>query len=552
MRWLAGLLMLLLLAPAARALEPDEIVLIVNSNVDAGRRLAEYYAKVRNIPEGRILAIPLPGSEQISAEQYEAEVVPAVRLFLRERRLENKVRCLVTFWGVPIRIGAKKVTPEEKQEIADIDKAIKETRKKIIPTLKRLEQSVLDSGADFLPGKGESIDQLAARADAATRTLARHLPATRPSDQQAMLAILMQIMLELAGPESVADRPEFPLQPEQRAALAREAEAARTKIVQLTERRFDPESRRELREVAKSALGLFGYARLLRAQREHLDAGSETVAAFDSELSLLWWNYYSRTRWQLNPLHFKLGKSLPADVPPVLMTMRLDGPQEGTARDIIVASLKAEREGLKGRIVLDSRGIPTTKPDGKADGYGVYDETIRRLAQMLAEKTKLEVVHDQRPDVLPARTPIQDVMLYCGWYSLRNYVGSMVFKPGAVGYHVASLEMISLKDPREKGWAAGLLNDGITATMGAVGEPYLHAFPPADQFFPLLMTGELTLAETYWKTNLLTSWMICVIGDPLYRPFKVNPPLRKEDLPKELQSALDFPPAGGQKAQERP
>ncbi|HEX4123854.1 MAG TPA: TIGR03790 family protein, partial [Tepidisphaeraceae bacterium] len=110
------------------------------------------------------------------------------------------------------------------------------------------------------------------------------------------------------------------------------------------------------------------------------------------------------------------------------------------------------------------------------------------------------------------------------------------FEPGAVGFHIASLEMISLHDKLETGWCRGLLLDGIDATLGAVAEPYLQSFPRADEFFPLMLTGKLTMAEVYWKTTPMTSWMLCYVGDPLYTPYKADPQLKVQDLPPELQA----------------
>jgi hypothetical protein len=56
-----------------------------------------------------------------------------------------------------------------------------------------------------------------------------------------------------------------------------------------------------------------------------------------------------------------------------------------------------------------------------------------------------------------------------------------------------------------------------------------------DDFFPLLMTGKLTLAEVYWRTCPLTSWKMAAIGDPMYTPFRQNPAMRVEDLPERLR-----------------
>jgi len=95
--------------------------------------------------------------------------------------------------------------------------------------------------------------------------------------------------------------------------------------------------------------------------------------------------------------------------------------------------------------------------------------------------------------------------------------------------------MITLRQEDPRSWVRGMLDDGISATLGAVAEPYVQAFPQADDFFPLLMTGKLPLAEVYWKTTPWTSWMISMIGDPLYNPYKVNPALAVGDLPTRLR-----------------
>jgi uncharacterized protein (TIGR03790 family) len=147
------------------------------------------------------------------------------------------------------------------------------------------------------------------------------------------------------------------------------------------------------------------------------------------------------------------------------------------------------------------------------------------------------VTLDNKPAVLPANSE-SDVALYCGWYSLRTYVPGMKFNRGAVGYHVASYELVSLHNPLEGGWVHGLLASGVVGTLGAVAEPYLHSFPLPEEFFPLLLTGKLPLAQVYWTTNPLTSWMQVCIGDPLYNPYAKNPMFKVEDLPQILRPVV--------------
>ena len=67
-----------------------------------------------------------------------------------------------------------------------------------------------------------------------------------------------------------------------------------------------------------------------------------------------------------------------------------------------------------------------------------------------------------------------DTALYCGWYSLKNYIDSFDFVDGAVGYHIASYEAQNIHDPNNGQWCSSMLKNGITATLGAVDEPYLN------------------------------------------------------------------------------
>lgn len=64
-----------------------------------------------------------------------------------------------------------------------------------------------------------------------------------------------------------------------------------------------------------------------------------------------------------------------------------------------------------------------------------------------------------------------------------------------------------------------MLRDGITATLGAVSEPYLHSFPEPRAFFAEMYQGNC-LVEAYYRTKPFNSWQLLLIGDPLYRPFK--------------------------------
>ena len=536
------LVVALLAAPAAAALTADELVLIVNGNIPASVKTAEFYAQARQVPAGRIIKLNLPAGEEIPLAKYEEEVVPQVRAFLRDNGLERKVRCAVTFFGVPIRIGSKAHSDEDVAEAAELRRQLPDIAQRLLPHVREVEQIAERLDESFTPRVGEDAGDLPARAEHALEGVARRMPPASDPRHHELLPKLVKISRAFGGDAQVADKlgdadirlmlpaAEAKHWPARRADVA----AAKKEIAQLHDKRYDGSSRKRVRELMKQYFGLFGELESVQAQLDYLTTDG-TVSAFDSELALLWWKYYNRSKWLRNPLNVRFG----GRPPPTLMVCRLDGPQEGTATQIILASLKAEKEGLSGRVVIDSMG--GSAPDGKPDkegGYRAFDEKLARLAQLIAQNTKMPLTFDRRHPVMPPNS-VKDVAIYCGWYSVRNYVPACEFKAGAVGYHIASYEMLSLRTDNEKGWVAGMLNDGIASTLGAVAEPYLSSMPPPDEFFPLLLTGKLTLAEVYWKTTPMTSWMMSFIGDPLYTPFKTNPQLKPEQLPPLLQRAFD-------------
>ncbi len=383
------------------------------------------------------------------------------------------------------------------------------------------------------------------RAETAVQSCLKSIAADPdPAHRQKTFANLLVPIEILHGPLELAKRlnkPEYArlaAKPPTTRQIADTQDRIKSDFIELSadqRKGADPAVRARVRQIIKSDFGVLNYIVLLSDHKAQVDA-SETASAFDSELALLWWpDTYSRHRWIDNPLYFRT-RSSPHHFksPPVLMVMRLDGPTDAIVREMIVTGIKVERQGLTGQVVLDARGKPVSDP------YGFYDQTLRNLANLLNAHTSLKVTLDDAEPLMPPHSQ-KDVALYCGWYSLRHYVPCCAFNAGAVGFHVASFELMSLHNPAETGWVRGLLSSGVVATLGPVAEPYLQSFPRADEFFPLLLTGKLPLADVYWQTTPWVSWMQTCIGDPLYNPYRVNTPLNEQDVPPVLHAVFELP-----------
>jgi uncharacterized protein (TIGR03790 family) len=491
-------------------LRAEQVALVVNKNAPESMELARFYSQARNIPDDRIIELDLPFADQIAFDQYDPQVRDPLRKALRSRGLDQQVTCVVTFYGVPLRITARTATPGEVEEARQIHAELERVQSRLSSAISDLEALAKRADPGFQPIAPPTADGLARRADHASRAAQSAIDKTTDLEQRRALTTAMgQLSRALSTPSGDPPATSPSTQPVTGEFSTREA----------------------MRSTTRRQASPFAYEKLLQDQFAALTP-EHTDSAVDSELALLWQDNYPRAGWQPNPLGYPF---IAAPIKPrILMVMRLDGPTPQIVRNIIADAVTTERNGLRGKVVVDSRGLAPRKPDGSPDSFGEFDQRLRELADLVGRRRGIELVHDDKPDVLPPDS-LSDAALYCGWYSVDKYVPAMKFVPGAVAFHVASYELVSLRDQTNNGWCRGLMNDGAAATLGAVSEPLLHSFPVPDDFFPLLMTGRLTLAEVYWRTCPLTSWKMCAIGDPLYTPYKQNPPLGVADLPLRLR-----------------
>ncbi len=403
-RTLTTTLLMLILCRTGLALEPNEILVIANRQVSESKQIADYYSKKRNIPDKNViyLALGYKPNEWIKREDYERSIALPIKKRL-QRRIPGEIRCLVTTYGIPIKVGSKGPKPGMERKISELKKL--QSNEKL-----RLEKMKQDS---TLEAKQKSTQ---------TKQINR-------------------------------------------------------KIAQLQ------------REIGRLS-------------------GHETHASVDSELSMLLFESYDLYRWQPNMLNNKLaGLDFRT-----LMVSRLDGPDYQIIKGLIDKAIAAEKKGLKGNAYIDSRGIVSKNM------YGHFDQSLRDLETFIRSETKMPVTAEKTKKLFqPGSCP--QTAVYCGWYSVKNYVDAFDFVDGAVGFHIASFEAQNLQDPKSSTWCAAMLRDGITATLGAIAEPYLHTFPEPKAFFAELFNGNC-LVEAYYKTKPFNSWQLVLIGDPLYRPFK--------------------------------
>ena len=390
-------------AGAAMALEPAEVAVVANIRSADSLALAEYYLQARRIPVDHLIRIDTAPDERCSRAVYEAEIRRPVRTALTGLAAQQRIRCLVVFYGVPLAIEPA-ATAEEEEAVAKIQRQLR--------------------------------------------------------------------------------------------VLNQEQERARELRLNAIE-----QERRQLEQELARRQAMGGQA------------------AVDSELALVLSGDYPLAGWLPNPyfLGFQRQATL-LNKDEVLIVGRLDGPDPATARRLIDDSLWAEREGLQGRACFDARW-PRPAATG-LQGYALYDAALHAAAEGLRASGRMHSVRLDANEALFQPGDCPDTALYSGWYSLGLYVGAFTWARGAIGYHIASGECVTLKRPGAQGWCKRLLEEGVAATIGPVNEPYVQAFPPPDLFFSTLAEGYLSLGETYLVTLPYLSWQMTLIGDPLYQPFR--------------------------------
>ncbi len=528
-----------LFSPARGELTPGQCALIYNGKSEASRELATYYADARAIPRDQMVALDAPLRESVTRAEYERLAVQ-VRAFLAgEAMPQRDIRCLVTFYDVPLKVEAVKPTEADARQAGAL-------------TLRRsaLESDwavKLQEASAALPPRVQALvdrDVAADRDNPALRTNSllrrwwdhgKALPVEEQPEQRRRLMKwigevqgLTAILGATNGVEASNIRTDALERTQQEAAQA-EAEITRGMASLPDDPAFD-----RWTAALQTSRGLAGAVKLLTQRIEALTP-TDSEAAFDSELALVLHEDVPLTRWTENPacMFNPVAPVAPPEGPRILMVARIDAPTPAIARRLITDAVEVEKTGLTGTFYIDARGL-------KDGAYREYDDDLRMLATWTRRHTKLPVVLDDRPDVF-AEGSAPDAALYCGWYSLAKYVPALKPRPGAVGFHIASFELASLRREDKAYWCAGLLRDGVAATLGPTSEPYLTAFPRPTAFFALLMSGELTLVECYARTNPMLSWRMALIGDPLYRPFARNPQY-------SLRSAMESLQPGGAEA----
>ncbi|MEI7905668.1 MAG: TIGR03790 family protein, partial [Candidatus Firestonebacteria bacterium] len=210
------------------------------------------------------------------------------------------------------------------------------------------------------------------------------------------------------------------------------------------------------------------------------------------------------------------------------LVTRLDGPSAEIAKELVDRALYGENyiTTKYGKAVIDARGL---KPPS---GYYPMDKDMTDAGEFLKSLGYDTLIDKNEPELDQKCCP--GTLWYYGWYSYNKYNDAFTWKVGAVGIHLDSASAIGIRGG--SCWVSQSLLRGITATAGAVNEPYGDKYTRANLFFKYLLTG-YNFAEASYLATPSAKWMMCFVGDPLYNP---SSSAKKQDTVKPNITKLEI------------
>ena len=239
------------------------------------------------------------------------------------------------------------------------------------------------------------------------------------------------------------------------------------------------------------------------------------AASVDSELTLLYADLHGQPHaipaGVRNPFFGQTTRPFRHPDFPMYLVTRLTGFDFADVKGLIDRSLAARN---RGRIVIDLKANDTTPGN-------------RWLLDAAKELPRDRVVLDITRAVLAHQ---DEVVAYASWGSndpdrKERHLG-LGWLPGAIMTEYVSTNGRTFERPSPN-WQIGdmfagsgqtltadYIHDGATGASGHVYEPYLQFNPRPDILFPAYFHGR-NLAESYYLSIPVLSWMNIVVGDPL-------------------------------------
>ncbi len=115
---------------AAWALDPNQILVVANTDYPASTRLARYYCQARGIPSNNVLPVAVGAQlrDSISRADYDRRLAGPIRRTFATREDLSHIQCLVMTYGVPFKVGPREPPGESNTQLAKLREALQEAK----------------------------------------------------------------------------------------------------------------------------------------------------------------------------------------------------------------------------------------------------------------------------------------------------------------------------------------------------------------------------------------------------------------------------------------
>ncbi len=232
------------------------------------------------------------------------------------------------------------------------------------------------------------------------------------------------------------------------------------------------------------------------------------------------------------------GSSKPFTRDDMLLVTRIDGASKEDALVLITRAQKKTHKKLYALIDM--------QPEVNGNNSGLvsfYNSWLLRTPHYLQQYGFTTHIDEKQNLVSSFDHPLS---FYWGWYAdpnghfETNTYKNLEWAQGAVAVHVCSFGGRDLR--RRLDAVAGLVHDGVAATLGTVYEPLIEGWARPDIFAAAYFAADgrgLTFAEAAWAATPYLSWQNIAVGDPLLRATK---PVPADSAPATYKPGKNLPP----------
>lgn len=541
----------------------DRVLILVNDRVPESVAVGQYYAAKRNIPTANILHLKTLATEQMSQEEFKEQIENPVRKFLdaNDGAMRKKILYIVPTYGVPVKIA---------QQFA-VDSVLVMMYAGHEDQKRPLRNPYSAPTGSRPPHFAEWSDTVAAannfkmfavtRLDGPSAAIAKGL-VDKAIEAETSLTMTSGVAYFDSQGTRHPEEWQFAIDAEIKAAseLSRKAGFRTVLNVQanaLCGCMFAPpphylyDARK--RQIAVSAAGATAAAAwafqpipegdftFLVAEGAVQNTGNSITLTLgnssDKSRVRLFYPFVPYKQWNASD-EIVLEKTVDGVVGArIAVPVKKDEKamnQFGALRlSVRKTRLAVYRDGVEIAAVDDKSGkaFNLEKASLSADcwGFSLKGLTVTDAAGAAVWDDKFSTDSTARYQWQTSPRPGLNALWAWGWYGMA--FDSYRFVPGAVGAQLTSFTAATIRTPinadpkmyshssvRWAGnWVPRMLEQGVTATWGAVTEPYAIYYARGGNVFDHLWAG-YNFGDSFYIAQNAVRWVMVAVGDPLYSP----------------------------------